>query len=227
MYSRMVPPLDLKEEEKEKLLQTEEYQETMQETQFLYLTCDLPAPPLYPDDLRENIIPQVPLANILAKFNGVTEKEYKTYKDSTMKRFKIMKLPPYIILYVKRFTKNYFVFEKNPTIVNFPIKNIDFGELLTPEIRAVHPYTTYDLIANIVHDGDSSGADKGTYRVHTLHKGSGKWFELQDLHVADILPQMITLSESYIQIYEVRKDIRNPFYAPPSENNVKEKQKKS
>ncbi|CAE1313444.1 USP39 [Acanthosepion pharaonis] len=216
VYSRMVPPLDLKEEEKEKLLQTEEYQETMEETRFLYLTCDLPAPPLYPDDLRENIIPQVPLANILAKFNGVTEKEYKTYKDSTMKRFKITKLPPYIILYVKRFTKNYFVFEKNPTIVNFPIKNIDFGDLLTPEIRAIHPYTTYDLIANIVHDGDSSGTDKGTYRVHTLHKGTGKWFELQDLHVADILPQMITLSESYIQIYEVRKDIHNAFYKPSS-----------
>lgn len=75
--------------------------ETAEDTQFLYLTCDLPAPPLYPDDLRENIIPQVPLANILAKFNGITEKEYKTYKDSTMKRFKIFKLPPYIILYVK------------------------------------------------------------------------------------------------------------------------------
>ena len=31
-------------------------------------------------------------------------------------------------------------------------------------------------------------------------QGSGKWYELQDLHVADILPQMITLSESYIQV---------------------------
>ncbi|XP_014786420.1 U4/U6.U5 tri-snRNP-associated protein 2 [Octopus bimaculoides] len=211
VYSRKVPPLDLKEEEKEKLLQMEEYQETAEDTQFLYLTCDLPAPPLYPDDLRENIIPQVPLANILAKFNGITEKEYKTYKDSTMKRFKIFKLPPYIILYVKRFTKNYFVSEKNPTIVNFPIKNIDFGDLLTPEIRVKHPYTTYDLIANIVHEGES-GSDKGTYRVHILHKGTGKWFELQDLHVADILPQMITLSESYIQIYEIRRDIPNPLY---------------
>lgn len=33
-----------------------------------------------------------------------------------------------------------------------------------------------------------------------LFQGSGKWYELQDLHVADILPQMITLSESYIQV---------------------------
>jgi len=31
-------------------------------------------------------------------------------------------------------------------------------------------------------------------------QGSGKWFELQDLHTVDILPQMITLSESYIQV---------------------------
>ena len=61
-----------------------------------------------------------------------------------------------------------------PCIKNFSFvslhRNIDFGDLLTPEIRAIHPYTTYDLIANIVHDGDSSGTDKGTYRVHTLHK---------------------------------------------------------
>ena len=32
-------------------------------------------------------------------------------------------------------------------------------------------------------------------------QGTSKWYELQDLHVADILPQMITLSESYIQVY--------------------------
>jgi len=73
----------------------------MDETTFMYLTCDLPAPPLYPDEMRENIIPQVPLFGILNKFNGLTEKEYKTYKDSTLKRFEITQLPPFIILYIK------------------------------------------------------------------------------------------------------------------------------
>ena len=68
---------------------------------WLYLTCDLPAAPLYPDEMRENIIPQVPIATILAKFNGIQEKEYKTYKDSTMKRFELTRLPPFIIVYVK------------------------------------------------------------------------------------------------------------------------------
>ncbi|XP_071105540.1 ubiquitin carboxyl-terminal hydrolase 39-like [Haliotis cracherodii] len=212
VYARKMPPIDMKEEEKEALMLTEDYMETMEEMPWLYLTCDLPSPPLYPDELKENIIPQVPFATILSKFNGVSEKEYKTHKDSTMKRFELTRLPPYIIIYIKRFTKNYFVREKNPTIVNFPIKNIDFGDMLSTEVRAQHKHTSYDLVANVVHDGEP-GAGKGTYRGHILHKGSGKWYELQDLHVADILPQMITLSESYIQIFEVRRDIVNPFYS--------------
>lgn len=33
-----------------------------------------------------------------------------------------------------------------------------------------------------------------------LLQGTGKWYELQDLQVTDILPQMITLSEAYIQV---------------------------
>jgi len=51
--------------------------------------------------LQENIIPQVPFHTILSKFNGVLEKEYKTYKDSTLKRFELTKLPPYVIVYIK------------------------------------------------------------------------------------------------------------------------------
>ena len=73
----------------------------LEEIQWLYLTCDLPPPPLYPDEARENIIPQVPFASLLAKFNGTTEKEYKTYKDNTLKRFQLTRLPPFIICYFK------------------------------------------------------------------------------------------------------------------------------
>lgn len=75
--------------------------ETVEEAPFNYLMCDLPAPPLFPDGMQENIIPQVPIFQILNKFNGIQEKEYKTYKDSTMKKFELTRLPPYIILYFK------------------------------------------------------------------------------------------------------------------------------
>lgn len=45
-----------------------------------------------------------------------------------------------------------------------------------------------------------TGLGKGTYKLHILHKGNKEWFEVQDLHVKEILPPMITLSESYIQV---------------------------
>lgn len=61
-------------EEKEALLVTEEYQEQMSESTFLFLTLDLPTAPLYKDEKEQLIIPQVPLFNILGKFNGITEK---------------------------------------------------------------------------------------------------------------------------------------------------------
>uniref|UniRef100_A0A915HUP0 ubiquitinyl hydrolase 1 n=1 Tax=Romanomermis culicivorax TaxID=13658 RepID=A0A915HUP0_ROMCU len=120
-YTRKVLPVDATEEEKIQLLMTEEYKETPEEVPFLYLTLDLPPAPLYRDEFLQNIIPQVPLSTLLSKFNGMHEKEYKTYKENIMKRFQIADLPPYLILSVKRFTKNHWYTEKNPTIVNFPI----------------------------------------------------------------------------------------------------------
>lgn len=38
-----------------------------------------------------------------------------------------------------------------------------------PAVIAKHPHTTYDLMANVVHDGEP-GSGKGTYRVHVLHQ---------------------------------------------------------
>ncbi|BFG01268.1 U4/U6.U5 tri-snRNP-associated protein 2 [Drosophila madeirensis] len=200
IFTRKMPPVELDDAAKEKLLATEEYQDQVEHTNFIYLTCDLPPPPLFTDEFRENIIPQVNLYQLLGKFNGSAEKEYKTYKDNFMKRFEITRLPQFIILYIKRFTKNTFFLEKNPTIVNFPIKNVDFGDILGMRQRDKDVKDTkYNLVANIVHDGDPK---KGTYRAHILHKANGQWYEMQDLHVTEILPQMITLTESYIQIYE-------------------------
>ena len=110
------------------------------------------------------------LFNILSKFNGETEKEYKTYKDNFLKKFELIRLPPYIILYIKRFTKNTFYVEKNPTIVNFPIKSIEFGDLLAPEVRDKYKGRgSYDLVANLVHEGPPA---KGAYKAHVQHQGS-------------------------------------------------------
>lgn len=60
----------------------------------------------------------------------------------------------------------------------------------------------YDLIGNVVHDGKPGAG--GTYRLHVHRKSEDAWYEVQDLRVTDILPQMVALSETYMQVYELK-----------------------
>ncbi len=125
VYSRRLPPTD---EQKARGVKVSEdpdyYKETKQTISFWHLALDLPPPPLFQDEVDANIVPQVPLFELLNKYDGVTEQQYKTYKENFMKRFEILELPPFLMTCIKRFTKNNFFVEKNPTIVNFPVKNV-------------------------------------------------------------------------------------------------------
>lgn len=46
------------------------------------------------------------------------------------RRFRLTKLPTYLVLHMKRFTKNNFFWEKNPTIVNFPVRNLELRDII-------------------------------------------------------------------------------------------------
>jgi len=89
---------------------------------YFYLSLDLPPAPLFKDNVDQNIIPQVPLFDLLSKFDGET---VETTADGHKRRYIISRLPRYLIIHVKRFTQNNWFVEKNPTLVNFPIKNLD------------------------------------------------------------------------------------------------------
>ncbi|KAK9144033.1 hypothetical protein Syun_013433 [Stephania yunnanensis] len=167
---------------------------------FLMLGLDLPPPPLFKDVMEKNIIPQVPLFNILKKFDGESVTEVVRPRIARM-RYRVTRLPQYMILHMRRFTKNNFFIEKNPTLVNFPVKNLelkDYIPLPTPKDNE-KLRSKYDLIANVVHDGKPG---EGSYRVFVQRKSEELWYEMQDLHVAETLPQMVALSEAYMQIYE-------------------------
>ncbi|GJS85328.1 U4/U6.U5 tri-snRNP-associated protein 2-like protein isoform X1 [Tanacetum coccineum] len=179
---------------------------------FLMLGLDLPPPPLFKDVMEKNIIPQVPLFNILKKFDGESVTEVVRPRIARMK-YRVTRLPQYLILHMRRFTKNNFFVEKNPTLVNFPVKNLelkDYIPLPTPprEEEEKKLRTKYDLIANIVHEGKPG---EGSYKVSVQRKSEELWYEMQDLHVAETLPQMVALSETYMQIYEQQQ----PTHTPP------------
>ena len=43
---------------------------------------------------------------------------------------RVTRLPRFLVLHMKRFQKNQFFREKNPTIVNFPVKNLALGDII-------------------------------------------------------------------------------------------------
>lgn len=160
-------------------------------TFFYYLSMDLPNTPLFKDSNEKINIPQVPIYELLQKFNG--EKFTDDPIKSQKKRYKILSFPKYLILVFKRFENNMFFTEKNPTIVNFTTENLTFSE---NNIR-------YDLMSNIIHDGKPN---QGTFRIQIRHKGRNEWYEIQDLNVEKIVSQSVIVSESYIHFYEKVKE---------------------
>jgi len=92
------------------------------------------------------------LVNVLRKFDGVSfsdvlamhhhqQQTTTTTTESTQehgtivskkRRYKLKTLPNYLILHLRRFKRNGFFVEKNPTIVMFPVKNFDLSSYVFP-----------------------------------------------------------------------------------------------
>lgn len=161
---------------------------------YLMLALDLPPAPLFKDAMEKVIIPQIPIYDLLQKYNGT----FVTDNIRTgRRRFTLTRLPSFLVLHVKRFSTNQFFLEKNPTIVNFPVKDLDLSVCIPPTSND-RSKCKYNLVANVVHEGR---AGEGFYKSHILRQGEATWYELQDLRVAEVLPQMVALSEMYLQIW--------------------------
>ncbi|KAJ3123759.1 hypothetical protein HK098_001646 [Nowakowskiella sp. JEL0407] len=176
----------------EKLKEFDQNREVVKKNSpFMFLTLDLPTAPLYQDEMEKNIIPQIPITQLLAKYDGKTIQEV----NDTLKRHVILRLPAYLILYVKRITKNNWSTqkrEKNPTIVNFPIKGLDMREYV--ESVEENEETRYDLISSVVHSGKAA---EGQYKVYVQGKAD-KWEMIQDLIMEEINAHVVAIAESYL-----------------------------
>ena len=250
-------------------------------SKFLQLTLDIPEKPLFRDEDGGLVIPQEPLQAVLQKFEGRTFHDVLNAHTQTTARtrYRLTQLPPYLILHLARFKKNQYTRTKNPTIVAFPVKNLDLRPYTFPptqhnnsnkkqkkqnqktvpptatELRAMtvaqleavldqygHGHgdgkrvdhddkaellelalalvgtrdfpdllaNKYDLVANITHTTPAEVGREGTnhdplqdgsYKCHIQHPATSQWFETQDLHVTEIMPQLIGVSESYVLIF--------------------------
>ncbi|KAM0335687.1 hypothetical protein ACHAQA_000737 [Verticillium albo-atrum] len=182
-------------------------------SRFLLLTLDLPAAPLFQDENNRNIIPQVPLTTILAKYDGRHAQEHLAQR----KRYRLLHpLPPYLVMHVKRFSQNKFVSERNPTIVTFDPRNLDVAPYVEPN-PAEHPPGEpiwYDLVANVVHEAvrarredvsDAVGEERKAWKVQLKDKGRDEWVVCQDLFVDKVQSELLYLGETYLQVWERRR----------------------
>jgi U4/U6.U5 tri-snRNP-associated protein 2 len=179
---------------------------------FLMLTLDLPTAPLFQDELEKNIIPQIPLTNILSKYDGLRAQE----QLNTRKRYRLLHpLPPYLLFHIKRFSKNKFVAERNPTIVTFDARNLDMSPYVEPNPQYQRPGEPiwYDLVANIVHeavrgreDSVEGEEEKHAWKVQMQDRTRQEWVQTQDLFVEKTQKELLYLGESYLQVWERRRD---------------------
>ena len=178
---------------------------------FLMLTLDLPPAPLFQDELEKNIIPQVPLTSILAKYDGLTTAE----QQNARKRYRLLHpLPPYLLFHVKRFSQNKFISERNPTIVIFQPRSLDMSAYVVPNPH-FHPpgeAILYDLVANVTHeavkirdDSVEGEAEKKVWRVQLRDRARDEWLDIQDLYVDKAPAETLFTKESYLMVWERRK----------------------
>lgn len=183
-------------------------------TRYLMLTLDLPAAPLFQDELEKNIIPQVPLTSILSKYDGRNPQEHM----NTRKRYRLLHpLPPYLLFHIKRFSKNKFVTEHNPTIVTFPTRSLDMSPYVEPNPSLHSPGEPiwYDLVANITHeavrtrdDSVEGEAERKVWRAQVRDRARDEWLEIQDLFVERVVTETLFTKESYLMVWERRKDVK-------------------
>ena len=131
---------------------------------FLFLSLDLPQAPLYKDAQNHLVIPQVSLFSLLEKFDGETSQELR---GGLLRRFRLKHpLPRYLIFHYKRFKLNNFFVEKNPTLVTFPVKNLELKDYIDgtppPSDTTNRIGTKFNLVANVVHSGPADGGKYGT-----------------------------------------------------------------
>ncbi|EDO16844.1 hypothetical protein Kpol_1056p45 [Vanderwaltozyma polyspora DSM 70294] len=162
---------------------------------FWLLTLDLPTQTVFRNALEVNDLPQVKLGELLIKFNGINE--YPTLGG--VKKYKILKLPRYLILHFNRFDNKEKtpVKDRNQTLVEFPT---------LMELQK----TKYQLIANIIHeplhelsvDNTSNEDLQSKWKAQLLNEKDEQWYEIDGTEVKIKERELLFLSETYLQVWK-------------------------
>lgn len=83
------------------------------------------------------------------------------------------------------------------------VRNLEMANFTELAPDACGTPTKFHLMCSIQHDGLP---EAGSYRGFVHFRANDAWYEVQDLHVNGVHPQLISVSESYIQVWRAADD---------------------
>lgn len=120
------------------------------------------------------------------------------------KKLDLWMLPEVLIIHLKRFSFSKLSREKLDTLVQFPIRDLDFSEfVIKPKNDSAPDLYKYDLIAVSNHYG---GMRDGHYTTFACNKDSGQWHYFDDNSVSPVNENQIESKAAYVLFYQ-RQDV--------------------
>uniref|UniRef100_A0AAY4C5P7 Ubiquitin carboxyl-terminal hydrolase n=1 Tax=Denticeps clupeoides TaxID=299321 RepID=A0AAY4C5P7_9TELE len=130
------------------------------------------------------------------------------------KKLDLWSLPEVLIIHLKRFSYTKYSREKLDTIVDFPLRNLDFSDYLLKKTGVNgEPPSRYDLIAVSNHYG---GLRDGHYTSYARNKDNGQWYYFDDSKVTDAKEEQIVTNAAYLLFYHRQDKIRHPTLPNPT-----------
>ncbi|KAJ4934901.1 hypothetical protein JOQ06_007682 [Pogonophryne albipinna] len=130
------------------------------------------------------------------------------------KKLDLWFLPEVLIIHLKRFSYTKFTREKLDSIVDFPLRELDFsGCLLRKSQSNGEPPSRYDLIAVSNHYG---GLRDGHYTSYARNKDNGQWYYFDDSKVTYAREDQIVTNAAYVLFYQRQDKIRKPTLPAPN-----------
>ncbi|KFP39472.1 Ubiquitin carboxyl-terminal hydrolase 8 [Chlamydotis macqueenii] len=118
----------------------------------------------------------------------------KTRRDS-LKKIEIWKLPPVLLVHLKRFSYDGRWKQKLQTAVDFPLETLDLSQYV---IGPKNNLKRYNLFSVSNHYG---GLDGGHYTAYCKNASKQRWFKFDDHEVSEISASSVKSSAAYILFY--------------------------
>ncbi|KAF3696383.1 Ubiquitin carboxyl-terminal hydrolase 15 [Channa argus] len=134
------------------------------------------------------------------------------------KKLDLWSLPEVLIIHLKRFSYTKFTREKLDSVVEFPLRDLDFSSyLLRKNLSVGEPPSRYDLIAVSNHYG---GLRDGHYTSYAINKDNAQWYYFDDSKVTYTSEDQIVTNAAYVLFYHRQDKIRKPTLPAPIKRNA-------